>query len=414
MNVSKRKASAVVAAVASVALAAGTALPAHAADTELNIGALVPLTGGLSSIVDPELAGLYLARDEINAAGGVLGKKITLDILDEGDGDTPSIVQASATKLLSGGADVIIGAASSGQTKLVLNQIAAKKVVQISGTNTGIALTNWDDNGYYYRTVPSDALQGKVLANQMLKNGKKNVAILFQDTVYGVGLNSTIAKTLKAGGATVFSQSFPQNETSVGSYVDKALAKKPDAVVIVSYDEAKKIIPALKAKKFVGKNIYLVDGNAQNYSKESFASYLAGAYGTVPGKALSTDFKNRLQAAYKAETGKNFVDYIYPDSIYDAVIIAALAAQAAGDADGASIKTELTNITKAGAGKVTVKTYAAGLAALKAGKKINYDGVTGTIEFDKNGDPTGAYIGIYKYSSKGTTSLVRTVLGSAK
>jgi len=412
MNVSKRKASAVVAAVASVALAAGTAIPAQAADTELNIGALMPLTGGLASIVAPEIAGAWAAVDEINAAGGVLGKPVTLDIRDEGPSSTPATAADSATKLLAGGANVIIGAASSDVTKSVINQITGAKVVEISGTNTGPDLSTWKDGGYYFRTVPSDALQGKVLANQMLQDGKKNVAVFYMDTTYGNGLKNSLEKGLKAGGAKVYAQSFKDTETSFSSYVTKALAKKPDAIALVTYDQATKIIPLLKSKSFKGSNLYLVDGNANDYSKESFGTYLKGAKGTYPGKELSAAFKAKLDAAYLKYEKKKLDQYIYPDSIYDAVIIAALAAQAAGDASGPSIKSKLTDISKAGAGKTTVKTFAAGLAALKAGKKINYDGVTGSIEFDKNGDPTGAYIGIYKYDSKGSKTLVRMVQGN--
>mgnify|MGYP000007517689 FL=1 len=413
MNVSKRTAAGVVASVAAAALVFGTSVPASAADSQLKIGAIVPLTGSLSFLVPPEIAGLHLAVDEINAAGGVLGKKVTLDILDEADGDSPAVSQASATKHLANKVDLIIGAASSSRTKLIIDKITSAKVVQISGSNTSPSLTDWKDNGFYFRTAPSDLLQGRVLANQILQDGASSVAILLQDTAYGVGLNAQLKAVLEKGKATVTSISFPENETSVSSYVDKALAGNPDAVVIVSYNESKKIIPALQAKGYSGGNVYLVDGNAVDYSKESYASYLNGAKASIPGKALDAAFKSKLAAAYKKYTSKTLTDFTYGESIYDAVIIGALAAQAAKDASGVGIKSQITEISKAGAGKVTVTNFKDGLAALKAGKKINYDGKTGAIEFDKNGDPTGAYIGIYRYSAAGTFKLVKTVLGSS-
>ena len=412
MNVSKRTAAGVVASVAAAALVFGTSVPASAADSQLKIGAIVPLTGGLSFLVPPEIAGLHLAVDEINAAGGVLGKKVTLDILDEADGDSPAVSQASATKHLANKVDLIIGAASSSRTKLIIDKITSAKVVQISGSNTSPSLTDWKDNGFYFRTAPSDLLQGRVLANQILQDGASSVAILLQDTAYGVGLNAQLKAVLEKGKATVTSISFPENETSVSSYVDKALAGNPDAVVIVSYNESKKIIPALQAKGFSGGNVYLVDGNAVDYSKESYAEYLNGAKASIPGKALDDAFKKKLAAAYKKYEKKTLADYTYGESIYDAVILGALAATAAKDASGVGIKSQLTEISKAGAGKVTVTNFADGVKALKAGKKINYDGKTGAIEFDKNGDPTGAYIGIYRYSAAGTFKLVKTVLGS--
>ena len=404
----------VVAAAASVALTAGVSIPAQAADNQLTVGAIVPLTGALSFLVPPEIAGIHLALDEINAAGGVLGKKVKLaGILDEADGDSPAVSQASATKLLSQKVDLIIGAASSARTRLIINKITGAKVVQISGSNTAPDLSEWKDNGYYFRTAPSDLLQGRVLANQVLQDGASSVAVLYQDTSYGVGLNAQVKSVLQKGKATVNSISFPETETNFASYVDKALAGKPDAIVIISYNESKKIIPALQSKGYSGGNLYLVDGNAVDYSAESYASYLNGAKASIPGKALDDAFKAKLVASYKKHANKTLTDFTYGESLYDAVIIGALAAQAAGDASGPGIKSQITEISKAGAGKVTVTSFAAGLKALKAGKKINYDGKTGAIEFDKNGDPTGAYIGIHRYSADGKFKLVKTVLGSS-
>jgi branched-chain amino acid transport system substrate-binding protein len=412
MNVSKRTAAGVVASVAAAALVFGTSVPASAADSQLKIGAVVPLTGSLSFLVPPEIAGLHLAVDEINAAGGVLGKKVTLDILDEADGDSPAVSQASATKHIANKVDLIIGAASSSRTKLIIDKVTKAKIVQISGSNTSPSLSEWKDNGFYFRTAPSDLLQGRVLANQILQDGASSVAVLYQETAYGIGLNAQLKAVLEKGKASVTSISFPENETSVSSYVDKALAGNPDAVVLVTYDESKKLLPALQAKGFSGGNVYLVDGNAVDYSKESYATYLNGAKASIPGKALDAAFKAKLVASYKKYTSKTLTDFTYGESLYDAVIIGALAAQAAKDASGVGIKSQLTEISKAGAGKVTVTNFKDGLAALKAGKKINYDGKTGAIEFDKNGDPTGAYIGIYRYSAAGTFKLVKTVLGS--
>ena len=249
MNVKKSKVAGIVAATAAVALAAGSSIPASAAaDNQLTVGAIVPLTGALSFLVPPEIAGIHLAIDEINAAGGVLGKQVKLaGILDEADGDSPAVSQASATKLLSQKVDLIIGAASSARTRLVINQITGAKVVQISGSNTAVDLSAWKDGGYYFRTAPADSLQGRVLANQILQDGNSNVAVLYQDTSYGVGLNAQLKSSLEKGKATVTSISFPETETNFASYIDKALAAKPTAVVIVSYNESKKIIPALQA-----------------------------------------------------------------------------------------------------------------------------------------------------------------------
>jgi branched-chain amino acid transport system substrate-binding protein len=405
-NVSKRRAFGAVAGFSAIALALGTALPAQAADSELKIGAIIPLTGSLSFLSPPEIAGLHMAVDEINAAGGVLGKKVSLSIQDSGDGTTLNIADQSATKALASKVDVVIGAAASGVTRHIINKITGAKVVQISMSNTAPDLSTWKDGGYYFRTAPSDLLQGKIIANQILQDASKNVAIVYVDNSYGNGLMGVAKTTLEKGKAKVTTFSFKEADTNPASTVDAALATDPDAVLLISYDEAKRVVPLFKSKGFNGSNIYFVDGNLADYSKESFAGYLNGAKGTLPGKALS--------AGFKSKTGKTLTEFSYGAETYDAVLLAAIAAQSAKDASGVGIKKEITNISLSGAGKTTVSTFKAALAALKAGKKVNYDGVSGPVEFDKNGDPTGAFIGIYRFNSKGTYSdnLIKVVAGN--
>jgi len=413
-NVSKRRALGAVAGFSALALAIGTALPANAADSELKIGAIIPLTGSLSFLSPPEIAGLHMAVDEINAAGGVLGKKVSLSIQDSGDGTTLNIADQSATKALASKVDVVIGAAASGVTRHIINKITGAKVVQISMSNTAPDLSTWKDGGYYFRTAPSDLLQGKIIANQMLQDASKNVAIVYVDNSYGNGLMGVAKTTLEKGKAKVTTFSFKEADTNPASTVDAALATDPDAVLLISYDEAKRVVPLFKSKGFNGSNIYFVDGNLADYSKESFAGYLNGAKGTLPGKALSSGFKSKLAAVYKAKTGKELTEYSYGAETYDAVLLAAIAAQSAKDASGPGVKKEITNVSLAGAGKTKVSTFKAALAALKAGKKVDYDGVSGPVEFDKNGDPTGAFIGIYRFNAKGQYSdnLIKVVAGN--
>jgi len=415
-NIKSRKVLGAVAAVAAASLAVGVSMPASAAgaaDKTLKITSILPLTGALAFLYPPMEAGAALALDDINKAGGVLGNKVTIDWKDSGDGSNLAVSTQSATAAIASGTDVVLGAAASGVTRNIINQVTGAGIVEISPSNTAPDLSTWKDNGFYFRTAPSDTLQGRIAANQILQDGAQNVAIIYQDTSYGNGLTNVAKSVLSKAGATVTAVAFPENETNFDSIIAKVTAAKPDAVLIVSYDEVKKAVPALKAAGFPGGNIYLVDGNTIDFSKESFASYLAGAQGTIPGFSTSDAFKARLAAKYLAlHPGKPLKDFTYAAESYDAVTLVALAAQASGKATGAGIKSQLTNVSLAGAGKVNVTSFAAGLKALKAGKKINYDGFSGPIEFDENGDPTGAYIGIYRYDAKGLNHLTKTVAGN--
>jgi len=150
-------------------------------DGTLTIGTLLPQTGDLAFLGPPEFAGVQLAVDEINKAGGIKGKKIVKVDSDSGDG-TPDIAGASVDKLLAQNADVIVGAASSNVSKSVIDKITGAGVVQFSPANTAAGFDTYPDKGLYFRTAPSDVLQGKVVANVAVEDGNKNIAVLARQT----------------------------------------------------------------------------------------------------------------------------------------------------------------------------------------------------------------------------------------
>ena len=380
-------------------------------DGVLKLGAVIPLTGALAFLSPPEIAGIELAVQDINAAGGVLGQPVEFSIEDSSDGDSPQVAPASATKLLSEGVDAIIGAAASGVTRLIIDQVTQAKVVQISMSNTAPDLSTWDDGGYYFRTAPSDLLQGAIVGNEVVADGNENVGIIYQQTSYGEGLEAKAKATIEAAGATVVSSlPFPEAETNFDSIVDQTIAAGADSILVISYDEIKKIVPALQKKKFDGSKIYLVDGNLANFEDQTWAPYLEGAKGTLPGGKLDEAFKKRLADIYLEKTGQELKEFAYGAETYDAVILLALAAQQAGDDAGEAIAANMTSVSTGGT-KVT--NYADGLAAITAGEDVDYDGFSGPIEFDENGDPTGASIGIYQYGKTGTSALINVVAGNS-
>ena len=411
-----RKYSGAVALVAAAALAlsgcASTPASEYAAgDGVLKLGGVLPLTGALAFLSPPEIAGAELAVADINAAGGVLGKPVEWSVEDSSDGDHPEIAPASATKLLSEGVDAIVGAAASGVTRLIIDQVTKNKTVQISMSNTAPDLTDWKDGGYYFRTAPSDLLQGAIIGNQIVADGNENVAIIYQQTAYGEGLEAKAKAIIEGAGATVVSSlPFPEAETNFDTIVDQTIAAGADSVLVISYDEIKKIVPALQKKSFDGSKIYFVDGNLANFEDQSWKGYIEGAKGTLPGGDTDAAFKQRAIDIYQANHGEELKEFAYLAETYDAVILLALAAQQAGNDSGEAIAANMQSVSTGG-DKVT--DFAAGLEAIKAGKDIDYDGFSGPIEFDDNGDPTGASIGIHQYGKEGTYTLLEVVAGNS-
>jgi branched-chain amino acid transport system substrate-binding protein len=372
-------------------------------ETPLRIGSLLPTTGSLAFLGPPEIAGVNLGIDEVNKAGGVLGKPVEVIHRDSGDTKT-DIATQSTSALLGQGVSAIIGAASSGVSKTVINQITGAGVIQFSPANTSPDFTTWDDKGLYWRTAPSDVLQGKVLGNYMATCGAQTVGMIVLNDAYGTGLATNIKSAFEAaGGQVVAEELFNEGDTQFSSQVDKIIAAKPDAIALITFDQAKSIVPLMTGKGVQPTQMFLVDGNTSDYSKDFQPGTLKGAQGTIPGTFAQEDFKKKLLAIDPA-----LKDYSYAGESYDAVNLIALAAEAAGSTKGVDIAGKLKEVSEGGE-KCT--SYAACVTLIREGKDADYDGQSGPVTFSEAGDPTEAYIGIYQYQDDNKYTAVKEEFG---
>lgn len=372
-------------------------------DTPLKIGTLLPTTGALAFLGPPEIAGTNLAVQEINEAGGVLGQDIEIIHRDSGD-TTTDIATQSVTDLLSQDVSAIIGAASSGVTKTVINQITGAGVLQMSPANTAPELSDWDDDGLYWRTAPSDVLQGRVLGNYIMSCGAQTVGMIVLNDAYGTGLQASVKEVIEgAGGQVVAEEMFNEGDSQFSSQVDAVVAAAPDAIVVITFDQIKSIAPLLTSQGVDPSTIFMVDGNTSDYSKDFDPGTLEGAQGTQPGSFAGDEFKAAL-----AEIDSSLNVWNYAGESYDAVTLTALAADAAGSTDGKAIAAELEAVSKEG---TKCFDYAGCVTLQRDGEDIDFDGISGPITFAENGDPTEAFIGIYKYDENNTPQPSRSEAG---
>jgi len=368
----------------------------NGANGVLTIGTLLPQTGSLAFLGPPEFAGVDLAVKEINAAGGVLGKPITKIDSDSGDTST-NIASSSVDRLLSQKADVIIGAASSGVSKTVIDKIVGAGVVEFSPANTSPDFTNYPDKGLYFRTAPSDVLQGRVLGNLIVEDGNQTVGILALQDAYGTGLSKNISDAVKGsqGKVTPDPVIYDPKAAEFSAEVSKIKAADPEAIVVVGFDESAKIIQELVKQGIgpqQGKKLYLVDGNIGNALGEKLPpNTLTGVKGTQPGAEAPGDFRQRLLTVNPA-----LKDFNYAGESYDAVILTALAAIEANSDAGVDIAKHLVDVSRQGTKCTTFKQCA---DLLKDKKDIDYDGISGPIEFSPKGDPLEATINISTYDA---------------
>lgn len=378
----------------------GCAAPAAetpAAPTEalsLKIGTILPQSGALAFLGPPEEAGVALAVKEINEAD--LG--ITVDPVYRDSGDTTTdTATVSVTDLLSQDVTAIVGAASSGVSLTVIDQITAAGVVQFSPANTSPTFTDYEDNGLYWRNAPSDLLQGEVLGNLIAEDGAATLGMLVLNDPYGTGLAAAVKNTFEAAGGSVVSEAlFNEGDTSFDAQVSTLTAAAPDAIAVITFDQAKVVVPALVGAGFPGGKLYFVDGNLADYSADFPAGLIEGSKGTLPGIDISSlgNFKDRL-----LEVDPALTDFSYAAESYDAVVLLALAALAAKSTTGVDIASKLQEVSGGSGDGKKATDFASAAQIILDGDVVDYDGASGPITFNEKGDPTEATIGIFQYGA---------------
>ena len=363
--------------------------------TNFVLGGLWPQTGSLAYLAPPELGAEKLAVQEINDAGGVLGNPITTVDADTSDADHADQNTSATQSVMSKNPSFVIGPASSSVVKNVYKTITSAKVPMLS-----MGATSSDFSGlspYFFRTVPPDSVQGAVLGQVIAQDGVKNLAVAVFNDEYGTGLRDTIVKTAKDGGVNIVygeNDAFDPTETNFSSIATAIKASNPDAVAIVAFDQTKPLVKALASAGVDTKKLYFVDGNTADYSADFDPDLLTGSKGTIPGVMASEDFQQKLIKAY----GQNITTFTYGAETYDGIILAALAAEKGGSADGETIQKNMAAVSGANGGEKCT-TFKDCVALIKDGKDIQYSGMTGIGPFNKNNDPSSANIGVYVFDS---------------
>lgn len=368
-------------------------------DYTLKLGTALPQTGTLAFLGPPEEAGVAYAASLVNAISDQTGLTLNIEYGDSGDTDNKAY-ETEIPRLLSAGVSGIIGAASSGVSLQFIDQVVGAGVIQFSPANTSDAFTTYDDNGLYFRTAPSDVLQGDVLGNLIAEDGNQTLGIINLNDAYGTGLAKYVTEAFTAaGGEVVSTQTYNTGDTNFDAQISATLAASPDAIALITFDEVSTILPGLFGQ-FPSDKLYFVDGNLKNFADQFAAGSLTGAKGTLPGLSIDSigEFTTALDAFVASEGDKPLADYSYAAESFDAVNLLALASLAAGGStDGKTIAAKLQEVS-GGTGKgEKCTTFQQCADIILGGGTADYDGISGPITFDEVGDPQDASIGIYQY-----------------
>ncbi|WP_405805325.1 ABC transporter substrate-binding protein [Streptomyces sp. NBC_00210] len=384
----------------------GAAAPEKDGDGQLKFGYVLPETGPLAFLGPPQIQSMKFAIAAINADGGVLGKPIPAVVSGDEAGQE-AVAAQSADRVLNSGVDAIIGAAASGMSLAFIDRVTGDGVVQCSGSNTAPTFTDYDDGGFYFRTAPSDALQGPILAKTVLGDGHKRVALVARADDYGKGLLDATKKALEKGGATVVvSETYDPKATNYDQVVQKVKDSKPDATVVISFEEGAQILQGL-IEAGLGPDqigVYGADGlrseELPSLVSPKDPARLAGMKGTAPASAANKQFVTELK-----KFAPSLKELQFAPQVFDCVTTIALAAEQAKSDDPGKFAKEMVGVTKDGE---KCNSFATCKKLIAAGKDIDYDGVSGPLDFTDAGEPGQATIEVYTYNDKGQLQTLRT------
>lgn len=380
--------------------------PEQDGDLVLKLGTALPLTGNLAFLGPPEEAGVALAIADVNSAAKGITIEATLG--DSGDTDNKAY-DTEIPRLLGAGVEAVVGAASSGTSLQFIDRLVAECVIQFSPANTSAAFTTYEDKGLYFRTAPSDVLQGEVLGNLIAEDGHQKISMIVLNDSYGTGLAEFVTKAFEAaGGEVLAAPTYNTGDTNFSSQIAEALAPGPDAVVLITFDEAKTIVPEITAQ-FPGDKLYFVDGNLTDYSADFPAGILEGAKGTYPGVNESKigDFITRMDENWQAQGNAALELNAYGPESYDAVVLLALAALEARSTEGANMSAKLQEVSGGSGSGQKCTTFAECADIINAGGTADYDGPSGNVTFNEVGDPTDGNILIQQFDGNNVPATIR-------
>jgi ABC-type branched-subunit amino acid transport system substrate-binding protein len=416
----QRPSAAAIAAIAVVLLAGCTAPVPTATPTEepspsatiepsgdgvLRVGTLVPATGTFQFLSAGQVTGINTAIKDINAAGGVAGVPVEVVHADSADAATTT-AEASLATLLASPVDVIIGPSSSVLVERLAPEIVKAGTPLISPAATATVLSELDDDGLIFRTVPTYGAQGAALAEVISEKGPVDVALIAFDDAGSAALRGTLTAGLDAADSTlVADETFTADTKDYAPLIQAIVDAAPGAVVLASpgsvQEQAKAIIQLLHNAGYGGAKLWLTTQNAADYSQALPAGMLSGVNGIIEGYEPDDAFKARLK-----ESDGAISIFRYAAESYDATILAALAAEVAGDDGAASIAATLQDVSRGGT-KCT--SFAECLDVLQTQDDIDYDGISGPQNWDGKGDISPAYYGVFTFNAENKFVFARGV-----
>jgi len=377
-------------------------LAAPALAEDVKIGVILGYTGPIESLTPDMAMGAELAMSEVNDAGNFMGGGKTLVSVraDSTCIDSAAATAAAERLITADKVAALVGADCSGVTTAILQNVAmANGIVMVSPSATSPALSTIEDNDLFFRTAPSDARQGEVVAEVLIDKGYTTAAMTFTNNDYGKGLADSIkANFEKAGGKITISAAHEDGKGDYGAEV-AALAQAGGEILIVAgyLDQGGKGIIQSSLDTGAFDVFYLPDGMIGDALPAAIGPDLNGSIGDVPG----TDSPGAAKFAEMA-TANGFAAGPFAPESYDAAALIILAMQSAKSTDSQTFKSHMMDVANAPGEKIYPGELAKGIKYIRQGLSIDYVGAS-VVELVGGGESAGSYAEIEVIDGKNET-----------
>ena len=372
---------------------------------DLTIGGLLPQTGDLSTFAPAGEKGANLAIEEIQKA--LENTDITVEFSTADTETKAAAAQQAAQQLISEGASCLIGPWASDETIPVGQTVAGRQQVPlISPSSTSPEISDLPDDGYVFRTAPSDALQGVVLADAVADEfgADATISVAARNDAYGEGIANAFIENFEAnGGTTTGPVLYDPEGTTFDSEAEEIVADDPDGYVIIDFEDPYSKVGAalVRTGDFDPTTMYTADGLAfdPTFPDTIPADAIDGARGTRPATPEGTSTADAFQELWDSSSEQPKDRGTFDAQNFDAATLCALGAVAAGSNEGPDIQAQIQAVSGPPGDKYDFTDLAGAIEALQNGDDIDFDGVSGPLDFDDNGDPTSATYDTYQYDN---------------
>lgn len=353
-------------------------------DDPIGVGVVIPFSGDLSDFGEPMLNGLQMAQEDINAAGGPLGREI--ELFDE-DSETNSTAGVNAANSLvnTQGVSGIIGAVSSGVTISIAQSVTIpNEILHITSASSSPTISTLEDNDLVFRTRTNDRFIAQVMAQVIEEEGADSAAVLYINNDFGAALAETFEETFS--GTTTATVGYESGQSSYQQALSELYADDPEFIAYAGYPESGTTILSQWNEEGYGGNWVLHTSLlSEDFLDNVGADVLNGMYGvrTLPptGDATSSFEEDYADTYPDADL---FSPYSW--NSYDALVSYALAVHHAGTPDPNTVKESMRPVSNPDGESVSYEEVGDGFDLIDDGTAIDYSGPSGQVDYDENGD----------------------------